>query len=138
MIQNKLAKIEGVAHRLKLVYLELGGNRIRTIENLPISANLKSLFLGKNKITKIEGLNGLTGLRTLSIQSESARVWIRWRSVRDEGLTPLGIRCAGNRLTKIEGLETLESLEELYLSHNGLTKIEGLSGCVSGMLVLRQ
>ena len=74
LIQNKLAKIEGVAHRLGLVYLELGGNRIRTIENLPISANLKSLFLGKNKITKIEGLKGLTGLRTLSIQSEL--VWV--------------------------------------------------------------
>jgi hypothetical protein len=41
----------------------------QTIENLPQSANLKSLFLGKNKITKIEGLDGLTGLTTLSIQS---------------------------------------------------------------------
>ena len=37
-------------------------------------------------------------------------------------------------MTKIEGLDTLESLEELYLSHNGLTKIEGLSGCVSARL----
>ena len=42
---------------------------MQTIENLPISANLRSLFLGKNKITKIENLEGLTGLRTLSIQS---------------------------------------------------------------------
>lgn len=32
----------------------------------------------------------------------------------------------GNRLTKIEGLETLIELEELYLSHNGLTIVEGL------------
>ena len=44
---------------------------MQTIENLPISANLRSLFLGKNKITKIENLEGLTGLRTLSIQSAS-------------------------------------------------------------------
>jgi protein phosphatase 1 regulatory subunit 7 len=82
LIQNKLAKIEGVAHRLNLVYLELGGNRIRTIENLPISANLKSLFLGKNKITKIEGLKGLTGLRTLSIQSKPFYTLVGWRSLR--------------------------------------------------------
>jgi len=31
-----------------------------------------------------------------------------------------------NRITKIENIEELENLEELYLSHNGLTKIEGL------------
>ncbi|GAA5838538.1 hypothetical protein JCM3766R1_006005 [Sporobolomyces carnicolor] len=105
LIQNKLSKIEGVRDRLGLTYLEYGGNRIRTIENLPISPNLRSLFLGKNKITKIEGLEGLTGLRTLSVQS--------------------------NRLTSIEGLDTLTSLEELYLSHNGLTRVEGLSKLTS-------
>lgn len=49
---------------------------------------------------------------------------------------PLGLshsdfsRRPGNRITKIEGLEALTELEELYLSHNGLTKIEGLSGNV--------
>ncbi|GAA5876346.1 hypothetical protein JCM16303_007107 [Sporobolomyces ruberrimus] len=105
LIQNKLSKIEGVKDRLGLVYLEYGGNRIRTIENLPISSTLRSLFLGKNKITKIEGLKGLTGLQTLSIQS--------------------------NRLTTIEGLDSLTSLEELYLSHNGLTSIDGLSKLTS-------
>lgn len=29
-------------------------------------------------------------------------------------------------MTKLEGLETLEALEELYLSHNGIQKLEGL------------
>lgn len=33
---------------------------------------------------------------------------------------------AGNRITKIEGLDSLVALEELYLSHNGITKVEGL------------
>lgn len=36
-----------------------------------------------------------------------------------------------NRLTKIEGLEGLVNLEELYLSHNGLKKLEGLEKNVS-------
>ena len=31
-----------------------------------------------------------------------------------------------NRITKIEGLEDLNNLEELYLSHNGVQRIEGL------------
>jgi protein phosphatase 1 regulatory subunit 7 len=35
-----------------------------------------------------------------------------------------------NRITKLEGLEQLESLEELYISHNGITEIEGLEKVV--------
>lgn len=31
-----------------------------------------------------------------------------------------------NRIVKLEGLEGLDSLEEIYISHNGLTRIEGL------------
>lgn len=31
-----------------------------------------------------------------------------------------------NRITKIEGLDGLENLEELYLSHNGVKRLEGL------------
>lgn len=32
-----------------------------------------------------------------------------------------------NRITVLSGLEELENLEELYISHNGIAKIEGLS-----------
>lgn len=35
-----------------------------------------------------------------------------------------------NRITKIENLSELINLEELYLSHNGLQKIEGLEANV--------
>ena len=35
-----------------------------------------------------------------------------------------------NRIVKLEGLEELETLEELYLSHNGIEKIEGLENNV--------
>ena len=36
-----------------------------------------------------------------------------------------------NRLTKLEGLDTLKALEELYLSHNGIQKLEGLDNNLS-------
>ncbi|QRW04079.1 protein phosphatase 1 regulatory subunit 7 [Ceratobasidium sp. AG-Ba] len=100
-VQNKITKmsgLQGLGGTLRS--LELGGNRIRSIENLEGLGNLEELWLGKNKITKLQGLETLKKLRVLSIQS--------------------------NRITKLEGLEELTELEELYISHNGLTKIEGL------------
>ena len=47
---------------------------------------------------QIEGLSSLTALRKMSIQS--------------------------NRLEAIMGLEHCTALEELYLSHNGILKLE--------------
>lgn len=40
-----------------------------------------------------------------------------------------------NRLTKIEGLQSLVNLRELYLSHNGIEVIEGLENNVSRLLL---
>ncbi|KAG8713398.1 hypothetical protein FRC08_013292 [Ceratobasidium sp. 394] len=100
-VQNKITKITGVQGLSgSLRSLELGGNRIRMIENLEGLGVLEELWLGKNKITKLQGLSTLKRLRVLSIQS--------------------------NRITKLEGLEELTELEEFYISHNGLSKIEGL------------
>jgi len=75
----------------------LGANRIRKMDAEQLSGliNLEELWLGKNKIEKIEGLSNLKKLRRLDVQS--------------------------NRLTSINGLEAqIESLEELYLAHNGI------------------
>jgi len=100
-VQNKISKIQFLDPLgPTLRSLELGGNKIRTIENLDALCNLQELWLGKNKITKLQNLGGLKRLRILSVQS--------------------------NRLTQIEGLEQLTELEDLYLSHNGIEKLEGL------------
>lgn len=69
-----------------------------------------SLFFWITVLTKLfcsaqQNLSALKNLKILSIQS--------------------------NRLTVIEGLDELESLEEIYLSHNGIEKIQGLEHNVS-------
>ncbi|KAG8932183.1 hypothetical protein FRC01_000162 [Tulasnella sp. 417] len=100
-VQNKITKISGLEFSgATLRSLELGGNRIRTIENLDALVNLEELWLGKNKITKLENLSSLHKLRILSIQS--------------------------NRIVKLEGMDSLTDLEELYISHNGVERLEGL------------
>jgi Leucine-rich repeat (LRR) protein len=42
-----------------------------------------------------------------------------------------------NRITKIEGLEKLENLEDLYLSHNGISRMEGLEHNVKPLPLMR-
>lgn len=90
LVQNKIAHVrphDFVAPLARsLVSLELGGNRLRKIENLEELTELEELWLGKNKIEKIEGLDKMKKLRVLSIQS--------------------------NRITELRGLEELgDSLE---------------------------
>ncbi|CAA7267154.1 unnamed protein product [Cyclocybe aegerita] len=103
-VQNKISKISGFTSCSTLRSLELGGNRIRTIENLDDLVNLEELWLGKNKIAKLEGLENLKKLKILSLQS--------------------------NRITKLEGLQELRDLDQLYLSHNGIKRLEGLENNV--------
>ena len=96
LANNKLKTIDGL-HTLKnLKKIDLGANRIRVLEGLEHCTQLEELWMGKNKIEEIQGLDKLTKLRRLDLQS--------------------------NRLTKIQGLEAQkETLEELFLAHNGIT-----------------
>ena len=42
-----------------------------------------------------------------------------------------------NRIIKLEGLDSLVNLEELYISHNGIEEIEGLDNLVRKPVYLR-
>lgn len=109
LANNKIKDIKGLSMLSKLRKVDLGANRIRIIpqgisggdeeEELPKS--LEELWLGKNKIEMIQGLQNLTNLRRLDVQA--------------------------NRLTTIEGLTSqVDTLEELYLSHNAVDNTGGM------------
>lgn len=106
LVENKIKVIEGLDTLVNLELLELGGNRIREIgSGLANLASLQKLWLGKNKITKIgDALHNLHALKLVSIQA--------------------------NRLLSIEADEFKEganpALQEVYLSENGVSKIENL------------
>lgn len=106
LVENKIKVIEGLDSLVNLELLELGGNRIREIgAGLANLTALQKLWLGKNKITKIgNALHPLRALTLLSIQA--------------------------NRLLQIEEDEFREgcnpNLAEVYLSENGISKIEHL------------
>lgn len=52
-----------------------------------------------------------------------------------QSVLKLWLHFQNNRLTKIEGLQSLVNLRELYLSHNGIEAIEGLENNVSRRLL---
>ncbi|KAJ6925217.1 protein phosphatase 1 regulatory inhibitor subunit PPP1R7 [Populus alba x Populus x berolinensis] len=96
----KITKIEEIDHLYQLQILELGSNRLRVMENMGNFTSLLELWMGRNRI-KVVNLCGLKCIKKLSLQS--------------------------NRLTSMKGFEECVALEELYLSHNGIAKMEGLS-----------
>jgi Leucine-rich repeat (LRR) protein len=108
LIENKITYIGDDINFIsdKLRILELGSNRIRKIENLKNFAFLEELFLGRNKISKIDedSFKNLPKLRVLSLQS--------------------------NRIVNLEHFDGVSgTLEELYISHNGIKKLENLKKC---------
>ncbi|KAI9628855.1 hypothetical protein H4Q26_018399 [Puccinia striiformis f. sp. tritici PST-130] len=105
-------------------------NLIRKIENLDSLESLSTLYLIQNKISQIEALDNLAKTLTqfrVRKQPNPSRNKIS----KLEGLDSLVIfelSIQSNRIIKLEGLSNLVSLEELYISHNGLTSIgDGLS-----------
>lgn len=108
LANNKIKVISGLKHLKKLRKIDLGANRIRVMPEEELSGleNLEELWLGKNKIESIGGISKLTKLRRLDVQA--------------------------NRLTRVENLMAqVDTLEELYLSHNGIND-EGAS-CETGL-----
>lgn len=113
----------------------------QVIENLDTLSSLQSLFLGTNKIATLQSLEGLHSLTVLSIQVFTDSLphlwewfqeynWNMWMAILGNHFVYL-CYLQSNRITKIEGLQNLVNLKELYLSHNGIEVIEGLENNVS-------
>ena len=141
-VQNKISHITGfedVGRTLRS--LELGGNRIRvrTRPNLCTRSIFEYLMYCRKSrdwthlSTSKSCGSGRTRSRSLRLVAKEVRVRITLTLHQNLGtlksLKILSIQ--SNRILKLEGIEDLENLEELYLSHNGIEKMEGLEHNVS-------
>ena len=100
LANNKIKVIEGLdCFERHLEQLELGSNRIKSMHGLESLSQLKSLWLGSNRIERIDISMSCfrSTLKQISLQS--------------------------NRLTSMHGLEECEALEEIYVSDNGITEL---------------
>ncbi|RNA18385.1 leucine-rich repeat and coiled-coil domain-containing 1 isoform X1 [Brachionus plicatilis] len=101
MIDCGIKSIKDLNLRYNLKSINLHSNLINKIENLTYLQNLIHLDLSSNKITKITRLHGLVSLQTLNLSC--------------------------NQIGTIENLDGLKKLEFLNLSYNKIQSITGLS-----------
>ncbi|ELU40787.1 leucine rich repeats (2 copies) domain-containing protein [Rhizoctonia solani AG-1 IA] len=144
-------KLKGVGDALDglldLKTLDLSFNLLRSVPHgLERHRYLHTIYFVQNKISKISGVSGLSGsLRSLELGGNRIRVRPVWVNMRKNKITRLQgletlkslrvLSIQSNRITKLEGLEELTNLEEFYISHNGLNKIEGLGKNVSSLFL---
>ena len=101
MIDCGIKSIKDLNLKYNLKSINLHSNSINKIENLTYLQILVHLDLSSNKITKISGLQALTSLRTLNLSC--------------------------NQIGTVENLDGLKKLEFLNLSYNKIQLITGLS-----------
>ncbi|XP_042456697.1 protein phosphatase 1 regulatory inhibitor subunit PPP1R7 homolog isoform X2 [Zingiber officinale] len=136
---NRLRNIPDVSIFKSLLVFDVSFNQIASLNGLSkISNTLKELYLSNNEIKKMEELEHFHLLQILELGSNRLRtltnlqeLWLGRNRIRTVDLCGLNcirkISLQSNRLTSMIGLQECIMLEELYLSHNGIQKMEGLS-----------
>jgi protein phosphatase 1 regulatory subunit 7 len=151
LANNKIKSLSGLRSLSLLRKLDLGANRIRYMdpEQLCGLVSLEELWIGKNKIEKIEGLSNLTKLRRLDIQSNRLtkienlvtpapvleELFLAHNAIDNDGATQatglslsfpyLSVLDLGrNRLTSINFVSHIKSLDELWVSGNQISTFD--------------
>ncbi|KAB2034986.1 hypothetical protein ES319_D04G121200v1 [Gossypium barbadense] len=129
---NKLTKIPDVGIFKKLLVFDVSFNEITSLQGLSkASSTIKELY-SKNEVTNMEEIDHLHELQILELGSNRLRVMKNLQNfTKLQELCIKKISLQSNRLTSMIGLEECNALEEIYLSHNGIAKMEGLSKLVN-------
>ena len=119
LAKNKIKVMTGLKQFTQLQKLDLGHNRIRVLDKDELNglANLQEFWIAKNKLENLDGIECLTQLRTLDVQEN--RLTTLTSSSNESGM---------NGLCYLH--HQRNTLEELYLAHNGLDN-NGLSSLLA-------
>lgn len=104
-----------------LEWVDYSGNKIVSIQAAHANPYLKYLYLDNNNISKIDGLSTNKSLRVLSLNGNQIE--------KIENLASLWIEelfLSANQLTQIEGLDILPALRTVDLSKNSISRLKGL------------
>jgi len=126
-IQKALGKDAEITpeNMAKITALNLTYSDVKDLTGLSYAKNLKSLDLSGNSIDSVTELSGLTNLRFLSLRFNKADVMPDLTPLKNTGLTELNLVANeyGADQQKLDGLNTISSLETIELSGNKLTSL---------------
>jgi Leucine-rich repeat (LRR) protein len=119
LYDNLISHVKGLDEFHNLTSLDLSFNKIKHIKNVDHLKKLTDLYFVQNKISRIEGLEGLDMLRNLELGANRIRVCEKMMEGK-----PGGPGLTGFAPQEIENLDTLASLEELWLGKNKITEMK--------------
>ncbi|RLN58407.1 hypothetical protein BBJ29_005576 [Phytophthora kernoviae] len=140
LYDNEIETIENLDVVPQLTQLHLQGNCLHRMENLKPLKLLEKIYLEKNTISRLEGLRDCLRLQELHLANqavpldlefsfEEETMWALARSLRTLDLS----NC---RVTTTKPLTLLRSLEQLDLSKNLISDLEGIFALVGGVTSL--
>ncbi|CAF0906318.1 unnamed protein product [Brachionus calyciflorus] len=137
MIDCGIKSIKDLNLRYNLKSINLHSNQITKIENLTYLQHLVNLDLSSNKISKINGLHGLVSLRNLNLSCNQIQTIENLDGLKKLQLLNLSY----NKIQSIIGLNDLwgsdYSLETLLLNSNYILSLEEISYYLSGLNYLK-
>ncbi|PPQ81277.1 hypothetical protein CVT25_015061 [Psilocybe cyanescens] len=130
---NCLTGITSYSHLLNLENLDISNNEVESLRQLECLRHLRELRADENKITSADGLQRMDGLVKLSLQGNVIEN-IDFGQYRWTRLEMLNI--SHNRLDRMQGLSSLQSLIALNTDINNLSELE-VSGTMGRLRILR-
>jgi protein phosphatase 1 regulatory subunit 7 len=110
LYDNLIHRVQNLEALGDLTSLDLSYNKIKHIKGVKHLKKLKELYFAQNSISRIEELDGLINLVSLELGANRIRVTTFPENVLI--------------VKEITGLETLTSLQELFLGKNKITQLK--------------
>ncbi|VDN20709.1 unnamed protein product [Dibothriocephalus latus] len=126
LYDNKMDHIPLFPNNINLTHLYLQNNEIRRISHLQDLKNLQKLFLSGNRISVLEGLECLEKLTELKMDLQrlppGESLIIDDHSLKACSKSLKFLDLSRTKLSTLNGLEHLEQLEYLSVSHNDISQ----------------
>lgn len=142
---SKLKSLKGLEYAINLKELTIRNTNIENFDNISNLSNLTKLDLMNNNITNVEFLNNMTDLEYLNLEGNAITgvnsirynlSLLKELNLSDNNLYSVDLRglnnlcdlnLSNNHITRVEGIEELDSLQTLNLNNNNIGDISGLS-----------
>ncbi|KAJ9210411.1 hypothetical protein DTO166G4_7968 [Paecilomyces variotii] len=118
--RNCLSSLTAWGHLINLQYLDVSGNELENLDGFSGLIHLRELKANNNKIRNIDGILDLDGLLSLKLKNNELTA-VDFEGSELTRLTEIDL--SHNRLTSVENVAYLPSLEDLDLSSNHLSDL---------------